>query len=105
MHHGGFGTLLTTAVHGKPQLLLPWNNDGPSFAQKVAAQGAGLALHVFQGSGRPVKDRLTRILREPKFQLAADRLQAEVLAMPAPNEVIGDLEKLTAEYRGVRSPA
>ncbi|MET0234362.1 MAG: activator-dependent family glycosyltransferase [Kibdelosporangium sp.] len=103
MHHGGFGTLLTTAVNGKPQLILPWNNDGPSFAQKIAAQGAGLALHVFQGSGRPVKDRLTRILREPKFQRAADLLRAEVLAMPAPNEVVGDLEKLTAEYRAGRS--
>ncbi|HEY0807138.1 MAG TPA: activator-dependent family glycosyltransferase [Pseudonocardiaceae bacterium] len=103
MHHGGFGTLLTTATHGRPQLILPWNNDGPSLAQKVAAQGAGLALHVFQGSGGPVKDRLLRLLREPKFQRAADRLRAEVLAMPAPNEVVGDLEKLTTEYRGARS--
>lgn len=99
MHHGGFGTLVTTATYGRPQLILPWNNDGPSLAQKVAAQGAGLALHVFQGSGGPVKDRLLRILREPKFQAAADRLRADVLAMPAPNEVVGDLEKLTAEYR------
>jgi glycosyltransferase (activator-dependent family) len=98
MHHGGFGTLLTTARHGKPQLILPWNNDGPSFAQKVAAQGAGLALHPFQGSGRPVRDRLQRLLTEPKFQAAADKLRAELLAMPAPNEVVGDLEKLTAEH-------
>jgi glycosyltransferase (activator-dependent family) len=103
MHHGGFGTLLTTAAHGKPQLILPWNNDGPSLARRVAAQGAGLALHVFQGSGRPVRDRLLRILRETKFQQAADRLSAEVRAMPAPNEVVGDLEKLTARYRGARS--
>jgi glycosyltransferase (activator-dependent family) len=103
MHHGGFGTLLTTAAHGRPQLILPWNNDGQSFARRVAAQGAGLALHVFQGSGRPVRDRLLRILGEPKFQLAADRLRAEIAAMPTPNEIVGDLVKLTAAYRGARS--
>ncbi|MEV4319799.1 activator-dependent family glycosyltransferase [Actinocrispum sp. NPDC049592] len=99
MHHGGIGTLLTIAAHGKPQLILPWNNDGPSLARRVAAQGAGLALHVFQGSGRPVRDRLLRILKEPKFQEAADRLSAEIRAMPSPNEIVGDLEKLTAGLR------
>jgi glycosyltransferase (activator-dependent family) len=96
MHHGGIGTLLTIAAYGKPQLILPWNNDGPALARRVAAQGAGLALHVFQGSGRPVRDRLLRLLNEPKFAVAADRLRAEIQAMPAPGEIVGDLEKLTA---------
>jgi glycosyltransferase (activator-dependent family) len=96
MHHGGIGTLLTIAAYGKPQLVLPWNNDGPALARRVAARGAGLALHVFQGSGRPVRDRLLRLLNEPKFQLAADRLQDEIRAMPSPNEIVGDLAKLTA---------
>jgi glycosyltransferase (activator-dependent family) len=105
MHHGGIGTLLTIAAHGRPQLILPWNNDGPALARRVAAQGAGLALHVFQGSGRPVRDRLLRILNEPKFAQAADRLRAEIRAMPAPNEIVGDLEKLTAGHRGTRHPA
>jgi glycosyltransferase (activator-dependent family) len=96
MHHGGIGTLLSVAAYGKPQLILPWNNDGPALARRVTAQGAGLALHVFQGSGRPVRDRLLRLLNEPKFGLAADRLRAEIRAMPSPNEVVGDLAKLTA---------
>lgn len=94
MHHGGIGTLLTIAAHGKPQLILPWNNDGPALARRVAAHGAGLALHVFQGSGRPVADRLSRLLTEPKFAAAAGALAAEIRGMPAPNDVVGDLEKL-----------
>jgi glycosyltransferase (activator-dependent family) len=96
MHHGGIGTLLTIAASGKPQLILPWNNDGPALARRVAAHGAGLALHLFQGSGRPVRDRLLRLLNEPKFAAAAGRLQDEIRAMPAPNEIAGDLEKLAA---------
>ncbi|HWM06977.1 MAG TPA: activator-dependent family glycosyltransferase [Actinophytocola sp.] len=102
MHHGGFGTMLTAALHGKPQLIMPWHNDGPSFAQKVAARGAGLALHVFQATGAQVTSRLTRLLTEPKFQQGANKLRDEVLAMPAPNEVVGELEALAAKYR--RSP-
>jgi glycosyltransferase (activator-dependent family) len=103
MHHGGIGTLLTTAQYGKPQLIVPWNSDGPSLAQKVAAHGAGLALNLSQASGALVHDRLVRILTEPAYQQGADRLRDEVMAMPSPNELVRDLEKLAADYR--RAPA
>ena len=101
MHHGGFGTLVTTAQNGKPQLVVPWNADGPALAQKVAAQGAGLALHVTQSAGALVRDRLERLLTEPKFQHSADRLREEALAMPSPNEAVDEIEKLVTKFRRV----
>jgi UDP:flavonoid glycosyltransferase YjiC (YdhE family) len=103
MHHGGIGTLLTTALHGKPHLIVTWNADGPSLAQKVAAQGAGLAVNLSQASGALIRDRLIRILEDPAYTQDAALLQEEVLAMPAPNQVVGDLEKLVTDHR--RGPA
>jgi glycosyltransferase (activator-dependent family) len=103
MHHGGIGTLLTTALHGKPHLIVTWNADGPSLAQKVAAQGAGLAVNLSQASGALIRDRLIRILEDPAYTQDAALLQEELLAMPAPNQVVGDLEKLVTDHR--RGPA
>jgi len=99
IHHGGIGTLLTTARHGKPHLLVTWNADGPALAQKVAARGAGLAVNLSQASGALIRDRLLRILEQPGYTEDARLLQAEVLSMPTPHQVVGDLEKLTAERR------
>jgi glycosyltransferase (activator-dependent family) len=99
VHHGGIGTLLTTARHGKPHLIVTWNSDGPALAQRVAAQGAGLAVNLAQASGALIRDRLLRLLEEPGYQHDARLLQDEVLSMPNPNQVVGDLEKLVADRR------
>jgi glycosyltransferase (activator-dependent family) len=99
VHHGGIGTLLTTAMHGKPQLIVTWNSDGPSLAQKVAAQGAGLALNLSQASGALIMDRLTRLLVEPGYRQDAELLREQVMAMPTPNEVVRDLEKLAIDHK------
>jgi glycosyltransferase (activator-dependent family) len=104
MHHGGIGTLLTTALHGKPHLIVTWNSDGPSLAQKVAAQGAGLAVNLSQASGALVRDRLIRLLEAPGYEQDARLLQDEVLGMPSPNQVVGDLEKLVTDRRRAPRP-
>jgi glycosyltransferase (activator-dependent family) len=98
IHHAGYGTLATTALHGKPQVIVPWNADGPALAKRVAAQGAGLALHVHQASARGVlRNRLLRVLTEPKFTEGAHRLRDEILAMPTPNDVADQLAHRVAK--------
>jgi hypothetical protein len=39
------------------------------------------------------------VLEDPSFTEAAQRLRAEVLAQPTPNDIVSLLEKLTAEHR------
>ncbi|WP_062346010.1 activator-dependent family glycosyltransferase [Herbidospora yilanensis] len=94
IHHAGFGTLATTALQGVPQLAMPFDGDGPALARRIAAQGAGLALLAAQVSGPTIRDRLLRLLREPAFGVAAARLRQEMLDMPSPNELAGDLAEL-----------
>ena len=92
IHHAGFGTLCTTAMNGVPQLIVPWDADGPAMARRVAAQGAGTAMHPGQLSAETVHDRLVALLSESRFQRAADRLREEMAAMPSPNELARRLE-------------
>ena len=41
IHHGGFGTLTTFALHAVPQLVLPYHFEGPLIAGRLAAQAPG----------------------------------------------------------------
>ncbi|MEU3723307.1 activator-dependent family glycosyltransferase [Streptomyces sp. NPDC031705] len=99
IHHAGFGTLATTALRGLPQLILPWDNDGPALASGVARTGAGLVLNPREASGADVRDGLRALLSEPEFRRGAAVLRDRMLAMPAPNELVGVLERFTAERR------
>ncbi|MBB5958537.1 glycosyltransferase (activator-dependent family) [Saccharothrix tamanrassetensis] len=92
IHHAGFGTLATTALNGVPQLIVPWDGDGPAMAKRVAAQGAGTAVHPGQTSAETIRDRLVALLAEPRYRRAADRLREEMAAMPSPNDLVRQLE-------------
>ncbi|MFF3444706.1 activator-dependent family glycosyltransferase [Streptosporangium sp. NPDC002721] len=98
--HGGSGTFLTMAGQGVPQLIEPFMFDDELRAERLAGQGAGLVMHGRDASGPRVREHLLRLLEEPSFAESAGRLRAEIEAMPTPNELVPQLERLTAEHRG-----
>jgi UDP:flavonoid glycosyltransferase YjiC (YdhE family) len=91
IHHAGFGTLATTALHAVPQLTLSRDADGPALAKRVARQGAGIALDPATATGEQVRHSVRRLLDEPGFAGRAGALRDEMLAMTAPNDVVGQL--------------
>jgi glycosyltransferase (activator-dependent family) len=97
--HAGGGTLLTFAARGVPQLTLPYHFDEPALGRRHAATGAGLTMHPAKASGTAVRDAVQRLLDDPAFATAADQLRAEMQALPSPNDIVGQLEKLTAHHR------
>ncbi|RKT54699.1 activator-dependent family glycosyltransferase [Saccharothrix australiensis] len=99
VHHPGPAGLAAAALHGVPQLVLPVHADDPPLADRVAERGAGVVLHSTRASGRSIRDHLLRLLGDAAFGRAADRLRAEMLAMPAPHEVVGRLVALVAGQR------
>ncbi|WP_062346170.1 activator-dependent family glycosyltransferase [Herbidospora yilanensis] len=99
LSHGGFGTVLTTAGHGVPQLAMPWDFDGPLFARRLAAQGAALAVDADRVSGETVRAAVLRLLEEPAFAKRADDLRAELAALPSPGQLVARLEELTERNR------
>ncbi|WP_188193687.1 activator-dependent family glycosyltransferase [Nonomuraea sp. SYSU D8015] len=105
VHHGGAGTYTTALFYGVPQLLLPdlilpqYMFDEPLLAQRLAEQGAGLRIPSEELSGWRVREELDRLLHDPAFHRAAGRVREEMLAMPSPNQVVPELERLVAELR------
>lgn len=105
VNHGGPGTVASALEHGVPQLIVPSTLGSQKWWAPVA-QANGLAE---QGAGRYVcddyqltpellREHLVRVLDDPSYTENAARLRMELLKVPAPNDVIPAVEKLTAEF-------
>ncbi|MER6178893.1 activator-dependent family glycosyltransferase [Streptosporangium sp. NPDC001681] len=97
--HAGPGTFLTSALHGIPQLTVPWDFDEPELARRAAAQGGSLAILADQATGESVRAAVLRLLDEPSFRRRAHDLRDEIHALPSPNQLVPRLEELTAKHR------
>ncbi|MFE1177592.1 activator-dependent family glycosyltransferase [Streptomyces sp. NPDC058773] len=94
VQHGGSGTLLTTARHGVPQLLLPWEFDAPELARRFAGRGAGISLEASRVNGAAIRENLLRLLNERSFRADALRLRDEMRTEPTPLDLVPVLEEL-----------
>ncbi|MDA0638138.1 DUF1205 domain-containing protein [Nonomuraea sp. MCN248] len=96
VNYGDPGMVCTALLYGVPQLVVPVADpDSPLLARAVTAGGAGVAL---TGAGQ-VAERVAALLHEPAYRLGAERVSAEIRAMPAPNDVVTEIEELTAKHR------
>jgi glycosyltransferase (activator-dependent family) len=96
--HGGAGSFQTALVHGVPQVIVPdmlW--DTALKARRLAESCAGL----YASDLTELRDLVDSALRDQVIAAAARRLRVEALAMPAPSEIVGVLERLTAANRPV----
>jgi UDP:flavonoid glycosyltransferase YjiC (YdhE family) len=105
--HAGFNTLIAAFSHGLPVVCLPLGADQPVNARCVEAAYAGISL-----ANAPARDArgpmvdpntldptelaraVTRVLDEPGFSRAAQRLASEIEMMPGPEETAAALEQL-----------
>ncbi|SDH06629.1 glycosyltransferase, activator-dependent family [Sinosporangium album] len=101
INHGGAGAALTAAGYGVPQLVVPHPQmfDEPLTAERIADLGAGLALPCRDATGDHVRENLLRLLDDPAYAKGAGQLREEMAAMPTPNGVVAEIERLVAEYR------
>lgn len=89
--------MLGALCHGLPQLCLPQGTDQPSNTEALLPTGAALALRPGDISTDAVADALGRLLHEPSFREAAERLRAEIDQMPAASDVLDEI--LAADRR------
>lgn len=87
VHHGGSGTTLGATAAGAPQLFLPQGADQFHNAEAVVGAGAALQLRRQDLSPDSVVEAVGSLLTESGYRMAAERLAAEVAAMPSPDEV------------------
>jgi UDP:flavonoid glycosyltransferase YjiC (YdhE family) len=104
--HGGYGTTLHALTHGTPLVVLPlFSTDQWANADGVARAGAGLALDAERRSRRvlalpgpetlaQLRPAVERVLGEPSFQRAAQRVAESIRALPPVDEAPAALERL-----------
>jgi UDP:flavonoid glycosyltransferase YjiC (YdhE family) len=80
--HGGSGTTRLALAAGVPSVVFPAFADQPRNARRVAELGAGIALDSLDG----LAAALRRVLADPSYRAAAERVAAEMAALPLVDE-------------------
>jgi MGT family glycosyltransferase len=91
--HGGHGTVSRALTHRRPLLVVPHGRDQNDNAVRVTERGAGLSLPA-TASVDELRGALARLLTEPGFAEAADRLGAQVHCEAVNSPIVGLLETM-----------
>ncbi|WP_325100308.1 nucleotide disphospho-sugar-binding domain-containing protein [Streptomyces broussonetiae] len=96
VHHGGAGTIMTAAYYGVPQLGIPATRDVQTCCSRLADTGAGISVHNEEATVDALSGAIATVLTSDRVGRSAAALRAEVLAQPAPAEVVARLSALAA---------
>lgn len=94
--HGGAGTVLGTAAHGLPQLILPQAADHFRNARALCAVSAGIAVAPESQTADVILSQAARLLASASHAAAAQRLAREMRSMPVADEVAQALDALVS---------
>jgi UDP:flavonoid glycosyltransferase YjiC (YdhE family) len=92
--HGGAGTMLGALAHGLPLLVLPQGADQYYNAERVAAAGAGLSLAPELATSAAIAHAVDTLLGDARLRAGAQRVAAEIAAMPGPDTAVAHLQAL-----------
>ncbi len=95
VHHGGSGTTLAALGAGLPQLFLPQGADQFGNAETISSAGGGATLLGAEVTADAVHDAARNLLDDEQYREVAERVAAEIAAMPAPEEVAARLTDFT----------
>lgn len=90
--HGGHNTFCETLMQGLPAVVAPIKDDQPVIAEQLVRCGAGLRVHFDRVKSRDLAAVVQRILTEPQFRLAAQRMQNILRASGGAQEAIALLQ-------------
>ncbi|MET1038691.1 MAG: glycosyltransferase [Aeromicrobium sp.] len=80
--HSGSGTMLGGLAHGIPQVALPRGTDQPQNAELMARAGAGVVVAPDEYAVESISAAVATVTRDPSYRAAAERIRAEIGAMP-----------------------
>ena len=98
--HGGAGTVLGTASHGRPQLVVPLFADQWENGVAVGDAGCGIVLGPTERGVEALQQALGTLLAGSSHRDAATRVAGEIAAMPTAADLALEIEALAA-----RSPS
>jgi UDP:flavonoid glycosyltransferase YjiC (YdhE family) len=92
--HGGAGTVLGAAAHGRPQLVVPLFADQWENGLAVVDAGCGAVLEPEHRGDADVDAAVRDLLDDAARRDAAARVAVEIAAMPTSADVVPDIEAL-----------
>jgi UDP-N-acetylglucosamine:LPS N-acetylglucosamine transferase len=96
LSHAGAGTMLAAAREGVAQLTIPTWADQWENADAIARAGAGIVLEQDQHDTASIHAALGQLLGDDVYRVAADRLAAEIAAMPSADDHVITIEELVS---------
>jgi MGT family glycosyltransferase len=99
--HAGMGTVTRALAAGVPLVCIPMGRDQLDVAARVTYHGAGVRLRPSAKPGA-IRAAAERVIREPSFRTAAERIGASITADAAAQRGIAELETLAAGRRDWR---
>lgn len=94
VHHGGAGTMLTTASYGVPQVIVAQAPDQELNAERLASVGAGVSLPAAQSGPDAIAGAVTGMLAGDQWAAGASRLCDEIAGQPSPAQAVTELAAL-----------
>ena len=95
--HGGSGTLIGSLAHGLPSLLIPLGADQPHNSRRCVELGTAREFDPVAFTAQDAADAvmaMTDAVAGASYRDAARRMQAEISALPGPEEAVALLERL-----------
>jgi UDP:flavonoid glycosyltransferase YjiC (YdhE family) len=87
--HGGSGTVTMGLAGGVPMAIVPLFADQPWNAERVDALGAGIALARGPLGIGSLRDAIVRLTGDPSYRSTAQRIAAEMHALPPVDSAVG----------------
>jgi MGT family glycosyltransferase len=91
--HGGHGTVSRALSRGLPLLVMPMGRDQHDIAMRVEFHGAGLVLPP-TASETEIAAALSRLVREPHFREAAQRLSDAIASEISAGRFVHEMEEI-----------
>jgi glycosyltransferase len=104
IHQGGYGSALTAAAAGVPQVVISSYPETDMCAGRLVAVNAGIHLRVPDLQADPdsratIRDAVARLLSDITYADGARRLRLDIESQPAPAEVAATLVAIIAAGR------
>lgn len=92
--HGGSGTVMGALAHGLPSVLFPLGADQPYNARRCLDLGTAQVLDPVTVTSEEVRAAVSAVLADGAYRRAAERVRAEIDALPGPEQTVPLLEGL-----------
>ena len=95
--HGGSGSVLGALAHGLPMVLIPMGADQPLNAARCQALGVAQVLDAVATTPQMARAAVSRGLASSASRVTAERIRAEIAALPGPRHAVELLDRLARQ--------